>query len=257
MGEADFNQFIWERNQIVDAADNFLREQIFRQFFNLHSPKTWRNNWRLFTQWLTLLIAQVERFVQQCCDKSWTNQKHPMLKFVYSDGKKEYEKNLQIVYVNKISANCVCLDEFVYLLDVMSSVYAKVISKNPICNFSLKVIATLYSNHSFFVFESRWVGTLEVIENSFSSYKQIWDCIMLNLENPKLLPKKFTLTLLENQKMPDIEKADSKDEISCLKWTIYNDKRKVCINSRTDTDQVNLVIYRCRNNTYLIILKWS
>ena len=26
-GEADFNQFIWQRNQLVLAADNFLREQ--------------------------------------------------------------------------------------------------------------------------------------------------------------------------------------------------------------------------------------
>ena len=27
MGEADFNQFIRQRNQLVVAADNFLREQ--------------------------------------------------------------------------------------------------------------------------------------------------------------------------------------------------------------------------------------
>ena len=27
MGEADFNQFICQRNQLVVAADNFLREQ--------------------------------------------------------------------------------------------------------------------------------------------------------------------------------------------------------------------------------------
>ena len=54
--------------------------------------------------------------------------------------------------------------------------------------------------------------------------------------------------------MPDIENADSKDEISCLKWTlfkIYNGRRKVCINFQTDTDKVNIVVYRYRNNTYL------
>ena len=27
MGKADFNQFIWQRNQLVVAADNFLREE--------------------------------------------------------------------------------------------------------------------------------------------------------------------------------------------------------------------------------------
>ena len=64
-------------------------------------------------------------------------------------------------------------------------------------------------------------------------------------------PEKITLTLVETQQMPDIEEGDSKDEISCLKWTIYNGKRKVCINFQTDTDKVNIVVYRYRNITYL------
>ena len=64
-------------------------------------------------------------------------------------------------------------------------------------------------------------------------------------------PKKITLTLVETQQMPDIENTDSKNEISCLKWTIYNGRRKVCINFRTDTDKVNIVVYRYGNNTYL------
>ena len=64
-------------------------------------------------------------------------------------------------------------------------------------------------------------------------------------------PKKITLPLVETQQLPDIQKADSKDEISCLKWTIYNGRRKVCINFQTDTDKVNIVVYRYRNSTYL------
>ena len=67
----------------------------------------------------------------------------------------------------------------------------------------------------------------------------------------KDFPEKITLTLVETQQLPDIEKSDSKDEISCLKWTIYNGRRKVCINFQTDTDKVNIVAYRCRNSTYL------
>ena len=67
----------------------------------------------------------------------------------------------------------------------------------------------------------------------------------------KASPEKIMLTLVETQQLPDIEKADSKDEISCLKWTIYNGRRKVCINFQTDADKVNLVVYRYRNNTYL------
>ena len=51
--------------------------------------------------------------------------------------------------------------------------------------------------------------------------------------------------------MPVIEKIDSKDEIVYLKWTIYNGRRKLCINFQTDTDKVNIVLNRYRNNTYL------
>ena len=64
-------------------------------------------------------------------------------------------------------------------------------------------------------------------------------------------PEKITLILVETQQLPDIEKSDSKDEISCLKWTIYNGRRKVCMNFQTDTDEVNIVVYRYRNITYL------
>ena len=44
---------------------------------------------------------------------------------------------------------------------------------------------------------------------------------------PKDSPEKKTLTLVETQQLQDIEKVDTKDEISCLKWTIYNGRRKV------------------------------
>ena len=64
-------------------------------------------------------------------------------------------------------------------------------------------------------------------------------------------PGAITLTLVETQQLLDIEKVDSKDETSCLQWTIYNGRRKVCINFQTDEDKVNIVLYRYRNNTYL------
>ena len=64
-------------------------------------------------------------------------------------------------------------------------------------------------------------------------------------------PEKITLTLVGTEHLSDIEKSDSEDEISCLKWTIYNGRRTVCINFQTDTDKVNIVVYRHRNSTYL------
>ena len=67
----------------------------------------------------------------------------------------------------------------------------------------------------------------------------------------KDFPEKITLSLVETKQLPVIQKADSKDEISCLNWTIYIGRRKVCINFQSDTDQVNIVVYRYRNSTYL------
>ena len=53
------------------------------------------------------------------------------------------------------------------------------------------------------------------------------------------------------QQLPDIEKPDSKEEKSCLKWKIYIGRRKVCVNFQTDTDKLNIVVYRYRNSLYL------
>ena len=55
-------------------------------------------------------------------------------------------------------------------------------------------------------------------------------------------PEKITLTLVETQQFPDIEKVDSYDEISCLKWAIYNGRRKASINFQADADKVNIVV---------------
>ena len=68
---------------------------------------------------------------------------------------------------------------------------------------------------------------------------------------PKGFPKKITLTSVETQLLPDNEKVVSKDDNSGLKWTIHNGGRKICINFQTDTEKVNIVVYRYRNNTYL------
>ena len=60
------------------------------------------------------------------------------------------------------------------------------------------------------------------------------------LTTPKTCPEKFLLTVVEMQLLPDIEKIESKEEISCLKRTIYNGRRKVCVNFQTDTDKLNI-----------------
>ena len=52
------------------------------------------------------------------------------------------------------------------------------------------------------------------------------------------------------QQLPEIEKVDSKKEIFCLKWTICNGRREVCISFETDMDRLNIVVNNYRNNTY-------
>ena len=62
---------------------------------------------------------------------------------------------------------------------------------------------------------------------------------------------KITLTIAEMQQLPEIESKDPKEEIYCHKWTIFNGRRKICINFKTDTDKLNIAVFRYRNNIYL------
>ena len=71
------------------------------------------------------------------------------------------------------------------------------------------------------------------------------------LTTPKSSPEKLTLTVVEMQQLPDLGKTDSKEEKSCSNWTIYKGRRKVCVNFQTDTDKLNIVVYRYRNNLFL------
>ena len=71
------------------------------------------------------------------------------------------------------------------------------------------------------------------------------------LKTPKSSPGKHTLTVVEMQQMPDIKKSEFKENFSCLKWTVYNGRRKKCVNFNTDTGKVNFVVYRYRNSSYL------
>ena len=67
----------------------------------------------------------------------------------------------------------------------------------------------------------------------------------------KTSPEKHALTEVEMQQLPDIEKTDSTEELSCLWWTIYSSRRKVCVKFQTDTDKLNSVVYRYRNRLYI------
>ena len=87
--------------------------------------------------------------------------------------------------------------------------------------------------------------------NLFLKLKPKLGLYQVVLTTPKTSPGKCSLIVIEMQQMPDIEKTDFKEEVSCLIWTIYNGWRKVCVNFKTDTEKLNFVVYRYRNKLYL------
>ena len=80
--------------------------------------------------------------------------------------------------------------------------------------------------------------------NLFLKLKSQWVLYHVLLATPKIPPAKLTLTVVELQQLPNIRKTDSKQEFSCLGWTIFNGRRRVCVNIQTDTDKLNVVVYR-------------
>ena len=128
MGEADFNQFIRQRNQLVVAADNFLREQKLSPVLQSTLSKDMEEQLKLVHK----VIDVVDRPNRKICVTLLRNKvDNPETSYAQVrlfGRKKEEEKFQQIVYV------IYKLDEFIDLLDVMISVYDKVIANQPSCN---------------------------------------------------------------------------------------------------------------------------
>ena len=128
MGEADFNQFIRQRNQLVAAADNFLREQNLPPVLQSTLSKDMEEQLKLVHK----VIDVVDRPNRRICVtllRYKTDTPETSYAQVRLFGRNKEEENFQqIVYVNYK------LDDIVYLLDVMSSVYDKVFANQPICN---------------------------------------------------------------------------------------------------------------------------
>ena len=59
--------------------------------------------------------------------------------------------------------------------------------------------------------------SIEDNRNLFLKLKSKMVLYHVVLTTPKTFPEKPTLTVVEMQQLPDIEKTDSKKEISCLK----------------------------------------
>ena len=126
MGEADFNQFIRLRNQLVVAVRDFSKEG------NL-PPVQVKLLAKDMEEQLKLTHKVVDRPHRKICvtmlrynvEKSETSYVQVRLFGI----RKDEENFNQIVYVNYK------LEEFIHLLDVINFVYDKVIANQPLCNF--------------------------------------------------------------------------------------------------------------------------
>ena len=134
MGQADFYQFMRLRDQLVNAAENFAREENLIPVLIptiLQYPMTWMNKMNN-SNWLTKVVDVVERAIRKnCVTLLRYNVDKPESSFAQVRlfaRKKEDGKFQQVVYVNYK------LEEFIYLLDAMISVNDKVINNQPICN---------------------------------------------------------------------------------------------------------------------------
>ena len=128
MGEADFNQFIRPRNQLVVAADNFLREENLFPVLQSTLSGDMEEQLKLVHKVIDV-VDSPNRRISVTLLRYKAHKPETSYAQVRLFGRKKEEKNFQqIVYVNNR------LDKFVYLLDVMNSVYDKVIANQPICS---------------------------------------------------------------------------------------------------------------------------
>ena len=128
IGEADFNQFIRQRNQLVVAANNFLKEQNLSPVLQSTLSKDMEEQLKLVHKVIDVVDCPTSKICVTLLRYKVDNPDTSYAQVRLFGRKTEEEKFQQIVYVNYK------LDEFIYLLDVMNSVYDKIIANQPICN---------------------------------------------------------------------------------------------------------------------------
>ena len=130
MGEADFHQFMRFRNQLVNAAEKFAREE---NLMPLPIPTMYKD----MDEQLKLahkLLGVVDRANGKICltllrynvDKLESSYARVRL-LARKMGDEKFQQVIYVIYK---------FEEIIYLLDVMNSVYDKVITNQPICNVS-------------------------------------------------------------------------------------------------------------------------
>ena len=126
MGEADFNQFMRLRNQPVNAAENFAREENLTPVLMPTMSRDMDEQLKLAHK-VPDVVDRANRKICVTLPRYNVDKPESSSAQVRLFAMKEDEKFQQVVYVKYK------LEEFIYLLDVMNSVYEKVITNQPIC----------------------------------------------------------------------------------------------------------------------------
>ena len=128
MGEADFKQFMRLRNQLVNAAENFAREESLTPVLIPRMSKDMDEQLKLAHK----VVDVVDRANRKICVTLLRyNVDKPESSYAqtrFFARKKEDEKFQQVVYVKYKR------EEFIYLLDIMNSVFDEGITNQPIFN---------------------------------------------------------------------------------------------------------------------------
>ena len=128
LGEAEFNEFMQLKNQLVNATENVAREENLTPLLIPTMFKDMDEQLKLAQK----VVDVVDRANKKICvTPLWYNVEKPECFYAQVRlfaRKKEDEKFQQVVYVNYK------LEEIIYLLDVINSVYNKVFTNQPVFN---------------------------------------------------------------------------------------------------------------------------
>ena len=127
VGEADFNQFIRLRNQLVVAVRDFSKEENLPPVHVKLQAKDMEEQLNLTHK---VVVVGDRPYRKICVSMLRYNVEKPETSYVQTRlfaRRKDEEKFNQIVYVYYK------VDEFIDLLDVMKSVYDKVTANEPLC----------------------------------------------------------------------------------------------------------------------------
>ena len=127
MAEADFNQFVRLRNQLVNAARNFATEENLTPVLIPTMTKDMDEQFKLAHKVVDTVDGANRKICVTLLRYNVDKPENSYAQVRQFARKKEDEKFQQVVYVNYK------LEEFIYLHDVMNSVFEKVGTNQPIC----------------------------------------------------------------------------------------------------------------------------